>query len=331
MSHLKKFSVVYFPSDKTIEVVPSKWILEDRQKCPFPINLPTGFRKIQKDSSSTPDPNWPIWEVELKKSYDDFSAADAKAKKLLSALYVDSSENDAVQNVNPTVENNSGEDQGNVDVTNLFPPNITFEDQRLTTLINEFRGFQAVSSQNQLILQEEIREVKSMLLRSTNSGNTQSRTAKDTLWPLRNAEDLKRVDEILKNPDIFNEQVLLLSGRGDTDATKTVNFFLKSIIQHEFALQLRFTSDSGKVPFKGTNCCKLVREAVQKYFYLLPTTSNIQGELTESKLNSQIAKWLRDSINRGEEGKENRAKYGKAKVNTVATGQETTEQNVDDH
>ncbi|OXA43158.1 hypothetical protein Fcan01_22070 [Folsomia candida] len=258
MSQLKNFSVVYFPSDKTIEVVPR-------------------FRKIQKDSSSTPDPNWPIWEVEFKKSYEDFSAADSKAKKLLSALYVDSSDNDPAQNVNHIAESNSGEDQGNVDVTSLFPPNITFEDQRLTTLINEFRGFQTVSLQNQLILQEEI--------------------PKDTLWPLRSAEDSIRVDEILKNPDIFNEQVLLLSGRGDTNATKTVNFILNSIIQHQFALQLRFTSDSGKVPFKGTNCCKL---------------------------------WLRDSINRGEEGKENRAKYGKAKVNTVATGQETTSQNVDD-
>ncbi|OXA48417.1 hypothetical protein Fcan01_16533 [Folsomia candida] len=95
----QKFSVVYFPSGKTIEVVPR-------------------FRKIQKDSSSTPDLHWPIWEVEIKKSYDDFS--DIKAKKLLSASYVDSSENDAAQNVNHIPESNSGEDQEDVEDVDKF-------------------------------------------------------------------------------------------------------------------------------------------------------------------------------------------------------------------
>ncbi|OXA40204.1 hypothetical protein Fcan01_24943 [Folsomia candida] len=89
------------------------------------------------------------------------------------------------------------EDQANVHVTNLFPPNITFEDQKLTTLINKLRGFQAVSLQNQL-------------------------------------------------KKVAKSKMLLLSGHGDTDAPKTVNFILKSIIKHQFDLQLRFTSDSGK-------------------------------------------------------------------------------------
>lgn len=66
---LKDFAVVVFPSDHTVDVAPSKWLSEDQLKCPFPANPPIGFKKVQKDPGSTPDPNWPVWGVEVKKYY----------------------------------------------------------------------------------------------------------------------------------------------------------------------------------------------------------------------------------------------------------------------
>ncbi len=66
---LKKFSVVYFPSDKTLDFVPSIWISEDRIVCRFPKNHPRGFKKLQENPESTPDPLWPLWAVEIKKTY----------------------------------------------------------------------------------------------------------------------------------------------------------------------------------------------------------------------------------------------------------------------
>lgn len=65
----KQFAVVEFPSDHTVDVAPSKWLSEDHLTCPFPVNPPSGFKKIQKDPTSTPDPKWPVWSVEVKKFY----------------------------------------------------------------------------------------------------------------------------------------------------------------------------------------------------------------------------------------------------------------------
>ncbi len=65
----KKFSVLFFPSDNSIEVVPSKWISEDKKTCPFPLAGVVNFKELQKDSNSSPDPSWPIWEVVVKKTY----------------------------------------------------------------------------------------------------------------------------------------------------------------------------------------------------------------------------------------------------------------------
>ena len=66
---LKQFSVVYFPFDNAIEVVPSIWVSVDQTKCQFPSRTYKGFKKIQKNPASPPSPSWPSWDVEIKKTY----------------------------------------------------------------------------------------------------------------------------------------------------------------------------------------------------------------------------------------------------------------------
>ncbi|OXA49371.1 hypothetical protein Fcan01_15937, partial [Folsomia candida] len=263
---------------------------------------------------------------------DDFTKANDKAKKLLKASYLDCSPNEEERGISPT---SLEEEQDNhvVDISNLISPTIAFEDQRISTLINEFRDertFQAASLHGQLVLQEEMREVKSLVLKSINSTATGANNDAEiwTLWPLLNPEALKQAEEQLRNPDIFRQQIRFLSRSGDVDVTKTLNGKLAFMIHHQLALQVRFTDDFGKIPFKETFCCRLVRESVQKYFEDAPPTSNLKSQLGDKKLNSQIAKWLRDSINRGEEGKVNRSKHGKPKVNQVATSQEEINRSV---
>jgi hypothetical protein len=69
MEVLKKFSVVHFPSDSSVEAVPSIWISADRNTCPFPINRPRGFQRLQECSNSVADPIWPVWAIEFLGTY----------------------------------------------------------------------------------------------------------------------------------------------------------------------------------------------------------------------------------------------------------------------
>jgi len=71
---LKNYSVVHFSVDNSIEVVPSSWILPEQDKCHFPIVQPKGFKRIQENWESSPDPSWQIWEVAIKKTYGEFES-----------------------------------------------------------------------------------------------------------------------------------------------------------------------------------------------------------------------------------------------------------------
>ncbi|OXA41572.1 hypothetical protein Fcan01_23768 [Folsomia candida] len=86
------------------------------------------YVKIQKDPTSTPDPKWPVWSVEVKNFCDDFTKENDKARKLLKASSVDSSQHEE-ECISPTLE----EGQGNhvVDISNLISPTTAFEDQLL--------------------------------------------------------------------------------------------------------------------------------------------------------------------------------------------------------
>lgn len=60
-------------------------------------------------------------------------------------------------------------------------------------------------------------------------------------------------------------------------------------------------------------------------------TEKIKSDLVDSKLDSFIAKWLRDSVNRGEEGKQKRSKAKNAgtEVNKAREGPEAAESNAE--
>ena len=67
----KKFTVFYFFSDNSIEVVPSKWISTEQKTCPFPRDSESvpGFINIQRNFESVPDPSWPVWPGQCKSSH----------------------------------------------------------------------------------------------------------------------------------------------------------------------------------------------------------------------------------------------------------------------
>ncbi|OXA38264.1 hypothetical protein Fcan01_27034 [Folsomia candida] len=254
---LKKSCVVEFPVDKTIEVVPRTWLSDNNTKCAFPSNRPKGFKKNQEDPESMSDPLWKIWEANVKKSYDKFERANDKAKKLLKAAYIDSSDLDIDGESSQERLQSAGEviqpfespiNEKTEQEVESIPVTSDYCDDRITTLIEEFRAFQQTSIQNQLILQEEIRDLKNIVLRCLNSTN----------------------------------------------------------------------------PAAATN-------AVRQFFIQAGNTEGIKAELSDSKLDSYIAKWLRDSINRGDEGKQKRskAKNGRATVNKVPESEETAVKNVE--
>lgn len=65
------FSVVEFVSDSSVEVVPTKWIInnEGTYSCPFPENRPKGIQKLQSQPDAEFNANWPVWEIIIVKSY----------------------------------------------------------------------------------------------------------------------------------------------------------------------------------------------------------------------------------------------------------------------
>ena len=65
----RQFSVVFFPSDNSVEVVPTNWLSADQKQCPFPLGKSKGLKKLQKNANSVPDSAWPTWDVSLAKTY----------------------------------------------------------------------------------------------------------------------------------------------------------------------------------------------------------------------------------------------------------------------
>ncbi|OXA49202.1 hypothetical protein Fcan01_15515 [Folsomia candida] len=329
---LKQFCVVEFIADQTIEVVPKTWLSEDNKKCTFPSNRPRGFKKIQEDPDSRPDPLWKSWEIVVKTSSDSFDRANTKAKKHLKPSYVDS--------IDIEIGAGSSQSTGQVNVEGIEEINATNQaiepipitinyDERLSSLIEEFRAFQVTSLQNQLILQEDIKDLKTIILRSL-STSSQLRSS-NIVWLVKNQEQLQEVNEILSTDNaVFNLEVAFFSRLGGDSVTLAVNNTLKAVIKHEFALILRFTDSSNKAAFGGTLCCKLVKDSVRQFYYKDGNvlSEKIKLDLVESRLDSFIAKWLRDSVNRGEEGKQ-KAKNAGTEVNQARTGAEAAESNAE--
>ncbi|OXA40659.1 hypothetical protein Fcan01_24605 [Folsomia candida] len=326
---LKQFCVVEFIADQTIEVIPKTWLSEDNKKCTFPSNRPKGFKKIQEDPHSRPDPLWKSWEIVVKTSSDSFNRANTKAKKHLKPSYIDTSDIEIGAGSSQSTGQVDVEGNEEISITNqaIEPIPITINyDERLSTLMQEFRAFnsafQVTSLQNQLILQEDIKDLKTIILRSL-STPSQLRSS-NIVWPIKNQEQLQQVNEIFAADNtLFNLEVTFFSRLGGDSVTLAVNNTLKAIIKHEFALILRFTDSSNKAAF----------ESVRQFYYKDGNvlSEKIKLDLVESRLDSFIAKWLRDSVNRGEEGKQKRSKAKNAgtEVNKAREGLEAAESNAE--
>ncbi len=72
MMDLKKFTVINFNINSSVDVVPSNWINEEQTNCVFPKNKPRGFLKLQETVDGEPDVSWPHWEITVIKSYGNY-------------------------------------------------------------------------------------------------------------------------------------------------------------------------------------------------------------------------------------------------------------------
>jgi len=64
MEGRKKFAVVQFVDEGTIEYVPFKCLSEDTSKCSYPLGPKAA--KLRLDPESSPDPSWPKYSINLK-------------------------------------------------------------------------------------------------------------------------------------------------------------------------------------------------------------------------------------------------------------------------
>lgn len=68
---MKKFSVVCFKKDNTVEAVPSQWITDDNLSCHWPKKYPKNFKSFVQTAESTPGTDWIIYEVQVIKGYGE--------------------------------------------------------------------------------------------------------------------------------------------------------------------------------------------------------------------------------------------------------------------
>lgn len=68
---MKKFSVVSFKKDNTVEAVPSAWITDDKISCHWPKKYPKNFKSIIQCSDSVPGGDWILYAVDVIKSYGE--------------------------------------------------------------------------------------------------------------------------------------------------------------------------------------------------------------------------------------------------------------------
>lgn len=69
---VKKFAVVSFQTDNSVEAVPSGWLAEDQKSCCWPDEKPANFLNLIRDPCSSPQIDWNFWEVEVVKFYGKY-------------------------------------------------------------------------------------------------------------------------------------------------------------------------------------------------------------------------------------------------------------------
>ncbi|CAL8110415.1 unnamed protein product [Orchesella dallaii] len=87
----KKFSVIKFGLDESVEYVPTSWLASDSKSVSFLSTKPKNFLKHKQTPDSAPDSAWPIWEVDVVKSYDSTEKADKRVLKYIKSSDIESS------------------------------------------------------------------------------------------------------------------------------------------------------------------------------------------------------------------------------------------------
>ncbi|CAG7717978.1 unnamed protein product [Allacma fusca] len=83
MAALKKFSVVHFMKDNTIEAVPSLWLNKKRSSCYFPPGSRSKLSKLRTGPTSEPDKeSWENLVVKFKCTADTYQKASQQATHL---------------------------------------------------------------------------------------------------------------------------------------------------------------------------------------------------------------------------------------------------------
>jgi len=123
---------------------------------------------------------------------------------------------------------------------------------------------------------------------------------------------------------------------GRQDVPKTVNNILRYCIKHELALHICYTSNSGKIPFEALQLTRVIRGNV--FLFTMKWNVNLamyfkeihlkllkavhetphQKPTTDEIINSCIAKWFQNSIDR-KGGIVDRAKKAEYKTNGDTT------------
>ena len=61
---MSRFTVVEFPEENSIEVVPTKWVNFENQTCLYK-DGPEGAR-LRRNPESIPQPEWPVHRIKVK-------------------------------------------------------------------------------------------------------------------------------------------------------------------------------------------------------------------------------------------------------------------------
>ncbi|CAL8077461.1 unnamed protein product [Orchesella dallaii] len=83
MVDLKKFAVVHFLRENSVEAVPRSWISSNQLTCAYPRKFPQNFESLRSNEESVPPAQWGRYKVKILKSYDSLEKANRKANKFL--------------------------------------------------------------------------------------------------------------------------------------------------------------------------------------------------------------------------------------------------------
>ncbi|KAF5290136.1 hypothetical protein FQR65_LT11648 [Abscondita terminalis] len=289
----KLFSVVEFTKDNSVEAVPAAWIHENNV-CSWPNKLPVRFRTLQEDANSTPDSSWPLFEINIIKTYDTFEKVNKKAKRFVRAGKLDTTDTDAPKTsrerrspikhgINHLIEPTTllhTEPLTIIDCENVpIVENYSFINditQAVTPVTEAKEGYQPLSTQadvnllpfqhvvvTQLTeLKHEFSEIKQLLLKTIASQGSvlAPNTAKSLgLLPVKSQDDFTNLNAVLETQDEYNLLVGFLSRIGGETITKCTYNVLSTLFKVSAATEIGLTSNTGKTSLKSSRVGHAIR------------------------------------------------------------------------